>query len=122
MSGKTKKEKINKKFYHKELSILQVELTKLQRWIQDKNQKVVVILILLLAVSPVVYGAKKFDEIASAIKNKAPKMELERLEKKYMDFRIKGWGYIISVTKDISDYTIVNLSTKAGGFIKLDPY
>lgn len=40
---KRDKRKINKKFYHKELKRLQIELVKLQDWIKEKNQKVVVI-------------------------------------------------------------------------------
>ncbi len=43
MSENTKNKKLDQKFYHKELARLQVELTKLERWIQHKNQKVVVI-------------------------------------------------------------------------------
>ena len=43
MAKNINKTKLEKVFYHKELARLQVELTKLQRWIQDKNQKVVVI-------------------------------------------------------------------------------
>jgi polyphosphate kinase 2 len=38
-----KKEKINDKFYEKELSNLQIELVKLQEWLKDKGLKVVVI-------------------------------------------------------------------------------
>ena len=37
------KEKLNKKFYEKELAKLQIELVKLQNWIQHENLKVVVI-------------------------------------------------------------------------------
>ncbi len=40
---KRDKRKINKKFYHKELARLQIELVKLQDWIKEKNLKVVVI-------------------------------------------------------------------------------
>lgn len=37
------REKLNKKFYEKELANLQIELVKLQNWIQHENLKVVVI-------------------------------------------------------------------------------
>ncbi|BAZ44069.1 polyphosphate kinase 2 [Chondrocystis sp. NIES-4102] len=40
---KTKSEKISKKDYEKELAKLQIELVKLQRWVQDKGLKIVVI-------------------------------------------------------------------------------
>jgi polyphosphate kinase 2 len=43
MAEKNKKEKLDSKFYHKELARLQVELTKMQRWIINKGLKVVVI-------------------------------------------------------------------------------
>jgi polyphosphate kinase 2 len=41
--GKDKSEKLDKKFYEKELAKLQVELVKLQEWIKNKGLRVVVI-------------------------------------------------------------------------------
>ena len=38
-----KKDKLTKKEYEKQLNLLQVELVKLQRWIQTKGLKVVVL-------------------------------------------------------------------------------
>ena len=40
MAEENKKKKLDSKFYHKELARLQVELTKMQRWILDKGLKV----------------------------------------------------------------------------------
>ena len=61
-----------------------------------------------------VYAARKniFDKIVFAIENQIPKIELQRLEAKYKNAHIRGKGYIVSITKNISGDTIVNIATK----------
>ncbi|MFH1771425.1 MAG: hypothetical protein ABH872_01265 [Candidatus Omnitrophota bacterium] len=53
-----------------------------------------------------------FDEITSAIKNQIPKVKLDTVQDKYKGAHIAGRGYVISVSKDVSGDTVVNLSVE----------
>lgn len=73
---------------------------------------VIVITCLSLIFCPPLQANEAFDEFAEAIVNKATKIRMQELCKKYAGARIEGRAYIISISEDNEGSFIVNLSTK----------
>lgn len=68
---------------------------------------------LIVLVSPLLaYGGEAFDIISFAIANKASKVHLQELVKKYKGVRLEGKAYVVSVNTDIEGETMVNLATE----------
>ncbi|MBU1113027.1 MAG: hypothetical protein KKH93_04050 [Candidatus Omnitrophica bacterium] len=59
-----------------------------------------------------VYANEGFEKFAEAITKKVSKIEFEELINQYRGERLDGYAYVVSITKDITGDTTVNLSTK----------
>jgi hypothetical protein len=58
------------------------------------------------------YSNKLFKQIIAVMSSEVPKQSLDEIRIEHKGKRVSGRGYIISITRDLTNKTIVNLSTR----------
>ncbi|MBN3040475.1 MAG: hypothetical protein JW867_05055, partial [Candidatus Omnitrophica bacterium] len=70
------------------------------------------LIFVLTSISFASYTDEAFAELVKAIREKSTKAKLLEVEEKYKNKRIEGKGYITSITSDVDDNIVINLSTE----------
>ena len=71
-----------------------------------------VVPLLVFCFSPPVYANRLFKQIIAVMSDEVTKQSLDKLRIEHKGKRVSGRGYIISITRDLANKTIVNLSTR----------